>query len=45
MGVISPLWHGPTDTSVLPQSDDVADPDGSVGAPGSVTLAAFLSEA
>ena len=45
LGRISPLWHGPTDTTVLPQSDDIADPDGSNGAPAGLTLAAFLSEA
>ncbi|MBN1240991.1 MAG: hypothetical protein JXB36_21005 [Gammaproteobacteria bacterium] len=45
LGKVAPLWHGPTDTSVLPQSDDVADPDGSNGAPGALTLASFLSEA
>ncbi len=44
-GMIEPLWHGPTDTSVLPQSDSVADPDGTHGAPTELGLAAFLSEA
>lgn len=46
LGVISPLWHGPEDsTDVLPQSNEVVDPDGSSGAPVSLSLAAFLSEA
>lgn len=45
LGVLSPLWHGPTDDTVLPQSDNVADPDGRHGAPGDLTLASFLSEA
>ena len=29
MGFIQPLWPGPSDTSVLPATDDMADPDGS----------------
>ena len=45
LGMISPLWHGPDDTSVLPQDDDTADPDGSNGAPSGLGLSAFLSEA
>ncbi len=45
LGVILPLWHGPTDTSVLLQSDDITDPDGANGAPASLTLASFLDEA
>ena len=45
LGIISPLWHGPQDTTVLPQSDDIADPDGANGAALGVGLAAFLSEA
>lgn len=45
LGMISPLWHGPEDTSVLPQDDDVADPDGANGAPAGLHLADFLSEA
>lgn len=44
-GMIHPLWHGPQDATVLPQTDDVADPDGTNGAPGGLGLAAFLSEA
>ncbi|BBA32564.1 uncharacterized protein sS8_0599 [Methylocaldum marinum] len=30
LGRCAPVWAGPTDTSILPQSDDVADPDGMV---------------
>jgi hypothetical protein len=45
LGMISPLWHGPDDSSVLPQDDGVVDPDGADGAPGGLGLAAFLSEA
>lgn len=44
-GLIQPLWHGPQDNAVLPQDDDVADPDGTNGAPAGLGLAAFLSEA
>ena len=44
-GMIQPLWHGPQDNSVIPQSDDIADPDGTNGAPAGLGLAAFLSEA
>lgn len=29
LGFIQPLWPGPSDTSVLPATDDMADPDGS----------------
>jgi hypothetical protein len=45
LGVIQPLWLGPQDATVLPQSDAVADPDGANGAPAGLGLAAFLSEA
>lgn len=44
-GVVQPLWHGPQDSLVIPQTDDIADPDGSAGAPAGLGLAAFLSEA
>lgn len=44
-GMVQALWHGPQDTTVLPQTDDVVDPDGTNGAPGGIGLAAFLSEA
>jgi len=29
LGQIQPLWPGPSDNSVLPATDDMADPDGS----------------
>ncbi|MDK3074317.1 hypothetical protein QO034_14515 [Sedimentitalea sp. JM2-8] len=45
LGMISPLWLGPDDSSVLPQSDDVADPDGTDGGSLALLLGAFLSEA
>jgi len=45
LGMIQPLWLGPTDDTIIPQSDDIADPDGTNGAPLGLTLAAFLSEA
>ena len=45
LGMISPLWLGPDDTSVLPQSDDVADPDGADGASLALLLGSLLSEA
>lgn len=41
---LGPLWLGPTDNTVVPQTDDVADPDGASGATGLLTLAALLSE-
>lgn len=44
-GLIQPLWHGPQDASVLPQTNDIADPDGTNGAAAGIGLAAFLSEA
>ncbi|MET0178905.1 MAG: hypothetical protein ABW194_00285, partial [Novosphingobium sp.] len=42
---LSPLWLGPTDDTVIPQSDDVADPDGSKGGTGLGTIAGLLAEA
>jgi hypothetical protein len=44
-GLVHPLWHGPQDNTVLPQTGDIADPDGTNGAPAGIGLAAFLSEA
>lgn len=41
---LGPLWLGPTDTAVIPQTDDIADPDGARGATGLLTLAGLLSE-
>ncbi|MPZ48395.1 MAG: hypothetical protein GEU75_03625 [Dehalococcoidia bacterium] len=44
LGRCSPVWAGPTDTSVLPQTDDIADPDGSTGADFLTLFASLLSE-
>ena len=38
-GRLTPIFAGPDDTSVLPQTDDVADPDGANG-PSFVTFIA-----
>lgn len=38
LGRCAPIWAGPTDNTILPQSDDVADPDGiAVTGPASVS--------
>lgn len=42
LGRCSPVWAGPTDTHVIPQSDAIADPDG-VDPDGSGFLALFGS--
>ncbi len=42
-GRSAPIWAGPTDTSVLPQTDDVADPDGVAGANFVTFIAAAIS--
>ena len=44
LGRLGPLWLGPTDATVIPQTDAAADPDGSNGANLLTTLASFLSE-
>ena len=44
LGKLGPIWTGPTDTTVIPQSDDVADPDGSGGMLPLTALAGLLSE-
>lgn len=44
LGRLAPLWLGPTDNTVIPQSDDAADPDGSDGANLLTLLASFLDE-
>ncbi len=41
---LAPIWLGPTDATVIPQSDDVADPDGSDGMSMLTLLASLLSE-
>ena len=43
LGRIAPIWAGPTDNSVLPQTDDVADPDGVAGASFATFIAAAVS--
>jgi hypothetical protein len=42
LGRCSPVWAGPTDNKVIPQSDAIADPDG-VDTDGSGLLALFGS--
>ena len=42
LGRIQPLWDGPDDTTVIPQSTAVADPDGSDGGTLGLLLAALL---
>ncbi|MCB5185578.1 hypothetical protein LG201_10225 [Methylobacillus gramineus] len=44
LGKLAPLWLGPTDDSVIAQSDAVADPDGTDGGALETLLASFLSE-
>jgi hypothetical protein len=44
LGRIQPLWPGPSDTSVLPASADMADPDGSDGATFVTTFASLIAE-
>lgn len=43
LGRCAPVWAGPTDASVLPSTDDVADPDGANGASFVTLLAGLLS--
>ncbi|MEM8840532.1 MAG: hypothetical protein AAGD47_02040 [Pseudomonadota bacterium] len=43
-GMITPLWPGPDDNSVLPATHDMADPDGTDGASFVATFAGFLNE-
>jgi hypothetical protein len=42
--LIQPLWPGPSDTSVLPATDDMADPDGSDGATFLGLLGSLIAE-
>jgi hypothetical protein len=39
------LWPGPSDTTVLPAADDMADPDGCHGATFLGLLASLIAEA
>ncbi|WP_299655923.1 hypothetical protein [uncultured Tateyamaria sp.] len=43
LGRVEPNWEGPSDATVIPQTADVADPDGSDGANLTLFLAALLS--
>lgn len=43
LGRIQPLWPGPLDTTILPATDDIADPDGSNGSNGASFVTAFAS--
>ena len=45
LGQIQPLWPGPSDTTVLPATDDMADPDGSNGATFLGLFASLIAEA
>lgn len=45
LGFIQPLWPGPSDTSVLPATDDMADPDGSNGSTFIGLFASLIAEA
>ena len=45
LGLIQPLWPGPSDTTVLPATDDMADPDGSNGATFIGLFASLIAEA
>ncbi|GGX65936.1 hypothetical protein GCM10007385_38890 [Tateyamaria omphalii] len=43
LGLLEPNWEGPSDATVILQTADVADPDGSDGANLTLFLAALLS--
>jgi hypothetical protein len=45
LGQIQPLWPGPSDTTVLPATDDTADPDGSNGTTFLGLFASLIAEA
>jgi hypothetical protein len=45
LGQIQSLWPGPSDTTVLPATDDMADPDGSNGANFLGLFASLIAEA
>lgn len=44
LGKIQPFWPGPADTTILPATVDVADPDGSNGASFLTTFASLIAE-
>jgi hypothetical protein len=45
LGNILPLWPGPSDSSVLPATANMADPDGSDGSTFEATFASLIAEA
>jgi hypothetical protein len=45
LGNILPLWPGPSDSSVLPATGNMADPDGSDGSTFETTFASLIAEA
>jgi hypothetical protein len=45
LGRIQPLWAEPSDTTVLPATDDMADPDGSNGSTFIGLFASLIAEA
>jgi len=44
LGLIQPLWPGPSDSTVLPATDDMADPDGSDGSAFMALFASLIAE-
>jgi len=44
LGRIQPLWPGPADTTVLPATPNMADPDGSNGSTFIATFASLIAE-
>lgn len=44
LGRLAPFWPGPTDTDVVEQTDDVADPDGGTSADYLALFAGLLDE-
>jgi|GEM_PF-1194377 len=44
VGKIQSLWPGPSDNTVIPASNDIADPDGSDGANFVTTFASLIAE-
>jgi hypothetical protein len=44
LGRIQRLWPGPADTTILPASDDTADPDGTSGSNFVTVFANLIAE-
>ena len=44
LGLIKPLWPGPSDTTVIPATNDMADPDGSNGSAFIALFASLIAE-